>query len=99
MTASVTVIADELTAALFRLAGGQVLIAEPRRLERDFAAALESSAVVMITAEVAAQLPATVLERALSAAQPLTMVIDDARERRAPPDLVARTRRILGVEA
>lgn len=98
MTQGVTVIADELTAALFRLAGAKVLVSDSRTLERDFAAAREDAGLVMITAELAAGLPATILEPALVAAQPLTMVIDDARGRVPLPDLGAKTRRVLGVE-
>ncbi len=98
MSDGVAVIADELTASLFRLAGARVLVPEPEALERVFTTAQTGTALIMITAELADQLPPAVLEKALKAVQPLTVVIPDARERTAPPDLVTRTRRILGVE-
>jgi len=99
MADGITVIADELTGAIFRLAGARVLVADPHSLARDFETAREHSSLVMITAELATRLPGPTLEQALSAAEPLTLVIADVRGRMRWPDLVSRTRRILGVEA
>ena len=99
MAGVITVIADELTAVLFRLAGARVMVADARTLERDFDAAREASSLVIVTAETATQLPPAKLEQALLAADPLTLVITDARGRVPLPDLASRTRRTLGVEA
>jgi vacuolar-type H+-ATPase subunit F/Vma7 len=84
---------------MFRLAGARVMVAEGRTLAQDFQTARQGAALVMITAEFAAQLPSDVLESALLASDPLTLVIADTRGRVPLPDLGARTRRILGVEA
>jgi vacuolar-type H+-ATPase subunit F/Vma7 len=83
---------------MFRLAGARTVVGRAETLAADFAAAREASALVMITAEFAAQLPPAMLERALLASDPLTLVIVDSRGRTPLPDLATRTRRILGVE-
>ena len=102
MTEAVTVIADELTGALFRLAGARVLMPEPgtaAAVDDALAAARADSALVFITAELASGLPPAALAEALQSAAPLTLVIGDVRGRVPPADLVTKTRRVLGVEA
>jgi len=95
----ITVIADELTAVLFRLAGAKVLVPDPREVGAAFAQARADTGLLLITAGLANRLPEAVLEQALRQMQPLTQVIPDALGRERPVDVVKRTRRILGVEA
>ena len=93
----VVVIADELTAVGWRLAGARVAIAGPAEVEERFQQALERADLVMITAQLAAHVPAPQLQAALLAFPPLTLVIADLQRAQEPPDLQAQARRALGV--
>jgi vacuolar-type H+-ATPase subunit F/Vma7 len=93
----VVVVADELTAVGWRLAGAQVSIAGPADVEERFREALQRAEVVMITAELAARVAAPQLQAALEAFPPLTLMIADLRHTQEPPDLEAQARRALGV--
>jgi vacuolar-type H+-ATPase subunit F/Vma7 len=101
MSAAVTIIADEVTGALFRLAGARVVIPQPTAaaaVNEALTAARADSALVVMTAELARSLPGEVLEEALRSGEPLTLIIEDVRGGVPAADLVAKTRRILGVE-
>jgi vacuolar-type H+-ATPase subunit F/Vma7 len=91
------VVADELTAVGWRLAGARVLIPDPRSVEVCFQTALRDAHVVLITAELASAIPAAQLQEALRAQPPLVLVIADLREGQEPPDMEDETRRALGV--
>ena len=93
----VAVIADELTALGWRLAGAQVTHATTAEVEECLARALESAEVVVITAGLAACVSAARLQAALHAFPPLTLVIPDLEHSAEPPDLEAQARRALGV--
>jgi vacuolar-type H+-ATPase subunit F/Vma7 len=93
------VIADEITATGYRLAGARALVPEDSSLSRIFDEACEESTVLLITAELAAQLPRGKLEQALLATRPLVVVIPDAGRRGPPPDIARALRAALGVEA
>ncbi|HXZ59431.1 MAG TPA: hypothetical protein VEG26_04560 [Steroidobacteraceae bacterium] len=93
----VAVIADELTAVAWALAGARVFAPTADNIERCLATALDSAELVLLTPELAALLPQARLQEALHAFPPLTLVIGDARGRQAPPDLALETRRALGV--
>jgi len=93
----VAVLADELTAAGWRLAGAQVSLATAQNAAGCLQAALERADIVLVTAQVAAAIPAVQLEAALLAFPPLTLVIADLRHEQQPPDLEAHARRALGV--
>ncbi|HVP32180.1 MAG TPA: V-type ATP synthase subunit F [Steroidobacteraceae bacterium] len=93
----VAVIADELTAVGWRLAGAQVSIASPADVDERFRQAWQRAEVVMITAQLAARVSAPQLQAALEAYPPLTLVIPDLRHSEEPPDLEAQARRALGV--
>ncbi len=90
-------IADEVTALGYRLAGARVV--EPRQdeLGAAFEQALAAAPLVLITAECAARLPARRLARALAATSPLVLVIPDLSNRVPAPDLGARIRSLLGM--
>jgi vacuolar-type H+-ATPase subunit F/Vma7 len=93
----VAVIADELTALGWRVAGAQVSVATAADVEARLQQALDSAEVVMITAELAARVPAARLQAALQTFPPLTLVIADLQHTQEPPDLQAQARRALGV--
>jgi vacuolar-type H+-ATPase subunit F/Vma7 len=93
------VIADELTAAGFRLAGARTVVPTSRTLAAEFDAACEECELLLLGAAMAAQLPQQKLQSALVAARPLVLVIPDALRRREPQDLVHELRSALGVDA
>jgi len=93
----VAVIADELTAVGWRVAGAQVLIATAADAEQRLQQALDGAEVVMITAELAACVSAARLQAALLTFPPLTLIIADLQHALEPPDLEAQARRALGV--
>jgi vacuolar-type H+-ATPase subunit F/Vma7 len=97
--AAPVVIADELTAAGFRLAGVRTIVPTSRTLAAAFEAACEDCELLLLTAAVAARLPPQRLESALVAARPLLLVIPDALRRHDPPDLAHALRRTLGVDS
>jgi vacuolar-type H+-ATPase subunit F/Vma7 len=93
----VAVIADELTAVGWGLAGARVFLATEKNIESCFQAAREEAELILITAELASLLPRAALQTALHAFPPLTLVMADLRGRREPPDLALEARRALGV--
>jgi vacuolar-type H+-ATPase subunit F/Vma7 len=95
---TVAVIADELTAAGYRLAGARTFVAEGPEVASAFRLARESAQLVLLTPAAAAALPAAELEAALLEFEPLTLVIEDVLEAGAPPDLDHAMRVALGVE-
>jgi len=92
-------IGDELSAAGFRLAGARVHVPDEMETRAVFESAQRDARLLLITAEVAARLPPAMLSRALVGTHPLLLVVPDVRQRQAPPDLVGRVRRLLGMEA
>ncbi len=92
----VLVIADELTAAGWRMAGAQVRLPGAEAIEKLWQAA-DRADLVLISAELAAQLPAAVLDEARRRSQPLVLVIPDLLHRREPSDIEIDVRRALGV--
>jgi vacuolar-type H+-ATPase subunit F/Vma7 len=92
------VIADELTAAGFRLTGARTIVPGPRTLAAVFERAREECELLLVSATLAAELPAPQLAAALVASKPLLLVIPDALRRRDPPDLARELERTLGVE-
>jgi len=93
----VAVIAEELTSIGWGLAGARLLLATSESIENCFKAAQQEADMILLTAELAALLPPAVLQAALHAFPPLTLVIADLRHRQEPPDLAWEARRALGV--
>ena len=91
------VIADELNALGWRLAGAQTLISDERSVERCFAYARLRADLLLITADLAAHLPDAVLSAALLGAKPLTVVIATLPSGREPPDLAREVNHALGI--
>jgi vacuolar-type H+-ATPase subunit F/Vma7 len=90
-------LADEVTAAGFRLAGVDVHVPDDADLAQRFERICEEARLVLVTAELVARLPPSLLHRRLRASQPLVLVIPDARGRRTPEALGAVLRRQLGM--
>jgi vacuolar-type H+-ATPase subunit F/Vma7 len=91
------VVADELTAAGWRLAGARVLIPDTQGVQESFATAVRGADVVLITAELASRLPEAQLRQSLHAHPPLVLLIGDLRHGCEPPDIEDEIRRALGV--
>ena len=90
-------LADEVTAAGFRLAGVEVHVPDDGDLARRFQRLCEEAQLVLVTAELAERLPAGLLRRQQRASRALVLVIGDARGRREPEALGAILRRQLGM--
>ncbi len=97
MTESLFFIGDEVTAAGFRLAGLTVFQPRPRELPELFARLCREARLILMTAEVAADLPAERLRQVQLKGWPLLLVIPDIRGRVPAQDLVAVLRRQLGL--
>ena len=91
-------IGDEVTAAGFRLAGVETRVPKPDAAAEALRAARKEAALVIMTAELARQIPVQELDAALMAETPALAVISDVRMRAAVPDLARRLRRALGIE-
>lgn len=90
---------DAVSAAGWRLAGADCRTPTPaevavllRGLRREVDVGL-----LVITAELAAELPAALRDEALAAQRPPCVVVADARGRVAPEDLATASRRQLGL--
>jgi vacuolar-type H+-ATPase subunit F/Vma7 len=90
---------DEVTAAGYRLAGVQVRVPAPRDAGAAFAEACASAPLVLVSAAVAVHIDAAQLRAALAALQPLVLIVPDAQDQVPRPDLAARLRGQLGMEA
>jgi vacuolar-type H+-ATPase subunit F/Vma7 len=93
------VLADELTAAGYRLAGARTIVPSGRLADADFDAACNDCELLLLSAALAVELTAAKLHWALTAAKPLVLIIPDALRRRDPPDLRRELERTLGVGA
>ena len=92
------VIADEVSALGWRLAGAQPLITEERTVEERLADARHGGAdLVLITADLAKRLPDSVLDAALLAEKPLMVVIAGLASGSEPPDLEQQVKHVLGI--
>ena len=89
-------IGDEITAAGYRLAGARTLVPETGEVAAALAAAADAE-LVLISVDCAAELPAAELERRLSEAAPLLLVVP-AAPRSVLPDAGAEVARVLGIE-
>ncbi|CRI66599.1 putative V-type ATP synthase subunit F [Thiocapsa sp. KS1] len=88
---------DEVSSLGFRLAGVQVYRPEPQDVRDLFLRLRNETPLLILTAEVASALPPELLRQAELDPRPLVLVIPDARNRVAAPDLVVEVRRQLGM--
>ena len=90
---------DEVTAAGYRLAGAQVRVPVTGEEDAAFSEARALAPLVLVSAAVATHIDAANLRAALAALQPLVLIVPDARGEVVRPDLAARLRGQLGMEA
>jgi vacuolar-type H+-ATPase subunit F/Vma7 len=97
--AAVVYLGDEVSAAGYRLAGA--LVRTPRAGEEAAALAWARSQapLVLVSAAIAAGIGDATLRPALSALAPLVLVVPDLHGAVPLPDLAARLRGQLGIEA
>ena len=90
---------DEVSAAGYRLAGA--LVRTPRAGEASAALqwACSQAPLVLVSAAVAAGIDEAVMRERLSALAPLVLIVPDAQGAVPLPDLAARLRGQLGLEA
>jgi vacuolar-type H+-ATPase subunit F/Vma7 len=93
----VVVLADEATAIGWRLAGAEVHVPAVAAVSERLRAVRAQAELVLVTAALAARLPAGELGEALHALEPLVLVIPDLRHLEEPPDVAAEVSRALGV--
>lgn len=90
---------DELAAAGFRLAGVEAIVPERGSEATALASARETAPLVLVSAAVAARIPESVMRNATAALAPLVLVVPDLTTMTPLPDLAARLKRQLGLEA
>ena len=88
---------DELSALGFRLAGVDCYCPAPGETLDLFQRLRAEVVLLLVTAEMAADLPAEELHRAQAATRPLVLVIADVQGRVPAPDRAAAVRRQLGL--
>jgi vacuolar-type H+-ATPase subunit F/Vma7 len=92
-------VGSEVAAAGFRLCGLRTLVPPPGEEAKALAEARALGPLVLIGADCAARLPQALLEAALAAVAPLVLIVPDPQGRAPVPDIAARTRAQLGLEA
>lgn len=92
------VIADEITAVGWRLAGAQVHTPDAPAVPECFRMAQRSADLLLITAELANAVPSAELQQALLSQRPLVLVIADLQHHREPPEVETEVRRAMGVD-
>jgi vacuolar-type H+-ATPase subunit F/Vma7 len=91
------VIADELSALGWRLAGAQAFIATQKTVPERFAEAQRAADFVLITTDLAQYLPKAVLDAALLADKPLITLIAGLPAGSEPADLDQQVKHVLGI--
>jgi vacuolar-type H+-ATPase subunit F/Vma7 len=99
---AVIYLGDEVSAAGWRLAGATVHTPAPGELAAALARACAQAppaSLVLLSAAVAAGMAELPLRRAMAALSPLVLIVPDLRGEAPLPDLAARLRTQLGLEA
>lgn len=91
-------IGDEVTAAAWRLIGVRAVAVERGNVAEAFEAAIGDADLLLVTAACAAELDGERLDAAVRSAKPLILIVPDAANRIAPPDLDREVDRVLGIE-
>ena len=92
-------VGDEASGAGFRLAGARVIVPRDGEEAAALQAARTDASLVLVSASAAARIPDQALRAARAALAPLVLVVPDLRDGTRPPELAARLRRELGLEA
>jgi vacuolar-type H+-ATPase subunit F/Vma7 len=93
------VLTDRLPAIGWQLAGARVQVVGAAQAADAFAAALATTNLLLVSAAVAAALPAPLLAAARRGTAPLVLVLDEALESAAARPAARHARGVLGVEA
>ena len=93
----VVYLGDEVSAAGFRLAGVLTVVPAPGEAAAALVAASAHAELVLVSADIAADIPATTLQAARARLMPLTLVVPDLLGATAMPDLATRLRGRLGL--
>jgi vacuolar-type H+-ATPase subunit F/Vma7 len=99
MMSAVVYLGDEVSAAGYRLAGAQVRTPPAGEEAAALAWACSQAPLVLVSAAVAAGIGEAPLRQALSALAPLVLIVPDLHGAVPLPDLAARLRGQLGLEA
>ena len=91
-------IGDEVTASGWRLVGARTIVADPDAAPGAFDALPADTELLLITAACAAGLGSERLDAAVRRASPMVLVVPDAANLSAPPDLDRKVDRVLGIE-
>lgn len=91
------IIADEITAVGWRLAGARVYEPDAAAVADSLRAAAHGADLILLTAALAMHVPANELEQALLASAPLLLLIPDMRHTSEPADIETDARRALGI--
>jgi vacuolar-type H+-ATPase subunit F/Vma7 len=91
-------IGDEVSASGWRLIGVRAIAVDGDAVAQAFEAALDDAELLLVTAACAEELDGARLDAAVRRARPLVLVVPDAANRLAPPDLDRRVDRVLGIE-
>ena len=91
-------IGDEVSATVWRLIGVRATAVDKGNAAEAFEAALGETGLLLVTAACAAELDSEGLDAALRNAKPLILLVPDAANRIAPPDLDKEVDRVLGIE-
>lgn len=96
MTAPVF-IGDEVSASGFRLAGMRIRVPQDDDLLTTLQWACEQAPLVLISANIAQQLPAAELDKFLAQVSPPVVIVPDVRSEAKLPDIAYRLRQQLGM--
>ncbi len=91
-------IGDEVTASGWRLIGVHTIVADRDAATDAFDAVPGDTPLLLVTAACAAGLDSGRLDAAVRAGKPMVLVVPDAANRLAPPDLDGKVDRVLGIE-
>ena len=96
--AAIVVIGDESSCAGFRLAGVDTRSPARSEIAAEFATALASAALVVLTRDCAAALAPGTLRAALARETPLVVVMPELAQPRPDAGFTQRMRAVLGIE-
>ena len=91
-------IGDEVSATAWRLIGVRATAVDKGAVAAAFERELGAPGLLLITAACAADLDRERLDAAVRDARPLILVVPDAANQLAPPDLDREVDRVLGIE-
>lgn len=91
-------IGDEVTASAWRLIGARTIVADRDAAAAAFDAVPGDTELLVITAVCAGGVDSERLDAAVRRAKPVVLVVPDAANRVAPPELDSKVDRVLGIE-